>query len=224
MITWTLCDNADAVARTACTRIVRAARDAIFNRGRFVIVLAGGSTPELCYRLLAESTSNLRKWHIFFGDERCLPPTDPQRNSMLVAAALFDRVSIPEEQIHIIPAELGAEPAARSYAKRISRATPFDMVLLGLGEDGHTASLFPGHNHPERPLVVPVHTAPKPPADRVSMNYSTLSFSRQVMFMVTGENKQNAVTGWRRGDLLPAARIGSLGGLEVLVDRAAWSG
>ena len=95
------------------------------------------------------------------------------------------------------------------------------MVLLGLGEDGHTASLFPGHNLPEQAPVVPVFQAPKHPSERVSLNFSTLSNSRQVLFLVAGESKQNAVTRWRRGDPLPAAAIRSRDTLEVLIDRAA---
>jgi len=221
-MTWTLCDDAKAAARSACARIERAARHAIVSRGRFNIVLAGGTTPELCYRRLSHAASDWGKWHIYFGDERCLTATDPQRNSMMLAAALLSRVSIPEDQIHPIPAELGAELAAHRYAERISDTPPFDMVLLGLGEDGHTASLFPGHDHSELQLVVPVHGAPKPPADRVSMNFSTLSNSRQVLFLATGGNKQKAVAHWRRGDPLPAANIRSRGALEVLIDRAAW--
>lgn len=223
-MSWTLCEDADRVARVACARIEQAARNAVVSRGRFSIVLAGGTTPELCYLFLSESTNEWRKWQVYFGDERCLPATDPQRNSMIAAAALLSRVSIPGDQIHPIPAELGAEPAAVSYALTISRATPFDLVLLGLGEDGHTASLFPDQYHPCGNPVVPVHGAPKPPADRVSLNISTLSNSRQVLFLVAGENKRNAVARWRRGDLLPAANIRSQGALEVLVDKAAWGG
>ncbi len=221
-MTWTLCDNAEAVARSACSRIERAARNAIVSRGRFNIVLAGGATPAHCYRLLSETASDWSRWHIYFGDERCVPTTDPQRNSKMAAEALSDRVSIPEDQIHPIPAELGAELGARSYAESISGATPFDMVLLGLGEDGHTASLFPHLQHPEELPVVPVHGAPKPPAERVSLSVATLSSSRQVLFLVSGKNKQKAVTRWRREDPLPAAAIRSLGTLEVLIDRSAW--
>lgn len=221
-MTWTLCDDANAVARIACSRIARAARNAIVSRGRFSIVLAGGTTPELCYRLLAESTGDWGKWHVYFGDERCLIATDPQRNSVMAAVALFDRVPIPANQIHPIPAELGAEPAAQSYTATIASATPLDMVLLGLGEDGHTASLFPDHRHPEQAVVVPVYGAPKPPAERVSLNYSTLSNSRQILFLVAGESKNNAVARWRRGDPLPAAAIRSRDTLEVLIERSAW--
>lgn len=219
---WTLNDDAQAVAGRACSRIQQAARTAIATRGRFSIVLAGGTTPALCYRLVAQSTSDWDRWHVYFGDERCLAVTDPRRNSAMASEALLDRVSIPRDQIHPIAAELGTEIAARDYAIKISGATPFDMVLLGLGEDGHTASLFPGRNYQLQLPVIPVHDAPKPPAERVSMNFPALSNSRQVLFLVSGDSKQKAVERWRSGDPLPASRIRSRGRLEVLVDRAAW--
>jgi len=217
-----MCNDAEAVARRACQRIQQAARHAIVSRGRFNIVLAGGRTPELCYEFLSESTSDWNRWHAYFGDERCLPAGDPLRNSVMAAAALFDRVAIPGTQIYPIPAELGAELAAHSYRKTVSNVTPFDMVLLGLGEDGHTASLFPGQHHSGQLEVVPVHGAQKPPPERVSLNVRTLSNSRQVLFLIAGENKQDAVARWRRGEPLPATSIRSRGALEVLIDPAAW--
>ena len=221
-MSWTLCANADAVAQAACARILHAAQLAISDRGSFKIVLAGGTTPLLCYRLLSAAASDWGKWHVYYGDERCLPPSDSQRNSMQAAAALLDRVAIPADQVHPIPAELGAAPAARSYTATVTGATPFDLVLLGLGEDGHTASLFPGHTHPEAAIVVPVYQAPKPPSERVSLNFSTLSNSRQILFLVAGESKKSAVASWRRGDPLPAAAVRSQATPEVLIDRSAW--
>ena len=96
------------------------------------------------------------------------------------------------------------------------------MVLLGMGEDGHTASLFPGHHHPEDALVVPVHHAPKPPADRVSMTERALGSCQQLIILVTGASKQDAVARWQQGDSLPVNRITTSGSTEVLVDEQAW--
>ncbi len=221
-ISWHPLDSADAVAREACTRILRAAREAIGERGRFSIVLAGGGTPERTYRLLADSESDWANWHVYFGDERCLTITDPQRNSLMAAHVLTDKVPIPQNQIHPIPAELGPEPAALRYTKEISGALPFDLVLLGLGEDGHTASLFPGQEHPIGPAVLAIHQAPKAPAERVSLSRDTLASCRQLLFLVTGSGKRDVVQRWRKGENIPAAGISGQGTTKVLIGRPAW--
>jgi 6-phosphogluconolactonase len=221
-IMWRPLDSAHAVAWEACSRILRAAQEAIVERDRFSIVLAGGSTPEQTYRLLSDSKSDWSNWHVYFGDERCLTVTDLQRNSLMAARALTDTVPIPQNQIHPIPAELGPEQAAQRYAEEISDALPFDLVLLGLGEDGHTASLFPGQEHPIGPAVLAIHQAPKAPAERVSLSPNTLACCRQLMFLVTGSGKRIAVQSWKRGEDIPAAGIRGQGTTEVLIDRSAW--
>ena len=221
-LSWRPLGSAEAVAREACSRILQAAREAISERARFSIVLAGGGTPAQTYRLLAKSASAWDHWHVYFGDERCLLPTDPQRNSLMAARALTDKVSIPRNQIHPIPAELGPEPAALHYAEEISDALPFDLVLLGLGEDGHTASLFPGQEHPIETAVLAIHQAPKSPANRVSLSPQTLASCRQLLFLVTGSGKRGAIARWRQGENIPAAGIMGQSTTEILIDRAAW--
>jgi len=221
-VAWTLLEDAGSVARAACERILSAADAAITARGRFSLVLAGGSTPELTYSLLANADGDWFHWHLYFGDERCLAADHPLRNSRMVSRALTERVPIPTQQIHPIPAERGPEEAACHYSRELEESLPFDLVLLGLGEDGHTASLFPGHSHPEGSLVLPVSNAPKPPADRVSLSAETLSNCRHLLFLVTGAGKREAVTQWRGGAQLPAAEIQPPGGVEVLIDRSAW--
>lgn len=218
---WTLLEDAESVAQTTCQRIIDAAREAIAQRGRFSLVLAGGRTPQRSYELLAQQESDWSHWQLYFGDERCLPADHTERNSLMVTQSLSSKVPIPADQIHSIPAELGAERAAERYAEELKAALPFDLVLLGLGEDGHTASLFPGHIHPAGPLVVPVHNAPKPPPDRVSLSAATLGNCRQLIFVVTGTGKQLAVRRWRQGEDLPASRITPSGRREILIDRAA---
>lgn len=219
---WTPLESAKAVAERACHKILVTAGEAIRQRGEFHLVLAGGTTPELCYRLLADNQADWANWQIYFGDERCLPDGDPERNSQKAANALTNRVAIPATRVHPIPAELGAERAAEAYARLISNRLPFDLVLLGMGEDGHTASLFPGHQHPAGLRVVPVHNAPKPPADRVSLSTAALGSCRQLLFLITGKGKQQAVAQWRSGKDLPIAQIKSSGVSEVLVDCDAW--
>ncbi|MEA3275536.1 MAG: 6-phosphogluconolactonase, partial [Pseudomonadota bacterium] len=123
--------------------------------------------------------------------------------------------------IHPIQAEQGAEAAAQAYTAQVQAATPFDMVLLGMGEDGHTASLFPGQQHPAEEPVHAVHHAPKPPPDRVSLSQRVLSDARQVLILVTGSGKRDAVKAWKAGDTLPVASIRAHTGVDVLIDRNA---
>jgi 6-phosphogluconolactonase len=215
---WHSLESAEAVAAKAMELILTSAEQAIASRGRFSLVLAGGSTPERCYRLLATAEADWSRWHIYFGDERCLPPDHPQRNSRMAELAFIGQVPIPEGQIHPIPAESGNQAGADAYQREISDALPFDLVLLGIGEDGHTASLFPGQSHPPEPLVVAVQDAPKPPPQRISLNYSALRQSRQLIFLITGEGKRDALLRWQQGEPIPAALVASEGRLEVFSD------
>jgi len=209
------------LAADVAQRILQAAHASIRERGIFRVVLAGGATPKQVYAKLVEAESDWARWEVYFGDERCLPPDDPERNSFMADRVFLDRVAISRERIHPIPAELGPQAAAEKYRRVIETAVPFDLVLLGLGEDGHTASLFPGHAHPGV-LVVPVHSAPKPPSERVSLTASALSNAHQVFFLVTGANKRGAVEAWWQGERLPAATIAPAAGVDVFVDAAAW--
>jgi len=221
---WTLLESADQVAEKACERILSAAAEAIGARGGFHLVLAGGATPRRTYEMLAQGAGDWAHWHIYFGDERCLPRQDPERNSRMAEQALTSRVPIPPEQIHPIPAELGPVTAAGRYQQTIAQQLPFDLVLLGMGEDGHTASLFPGQQYAPEPLTVAVFDAPKPPPERVSLNYATLGNCRSLLCLITGEGKRDAVGRWRSGAALPISRIQPRGRGEVLIDRPAAAG
>ncbi len=226
MMQWKTRPTALAVAEYARDRIVEAAEAAIAARGEFRIVLAGGGTPEACYGLLAGMALEWSAWQVFFGDERCLPPGDAERNSRMAAAAWLDRVAIPAGNVRPIPAEAGPEAGARHYGAlleglRRPQGPLFDVVLLGLGEDGHTASLFPGQAHPPGPLALPVHDAPKPPPERVSLSAGTLGDCRLLLFLVTGAGKRDAVARWRAGEAIPAAGIRPLRAGEVVLDPAA---
>ena len=204
---WTRCEDAAAVAVAARYRILATAQESIAARGRFSIVLAGGNTPEKSYALLASNENQWSAWHVYFGDERCLPTTHPHRNSQMAHRTLTGQIPIPVAQIYPIPAEQGAEIGAQRYAELLADVLPFDLVLLGMGEDGHIASLFPGHIHPDQLAVVPVHNAPKPPADRVSLNITTLNSCRLLLFLITGSGKREAVVHWRSGANLPVSAI-----------------
>ena len=218
---WHVFDDDAAVAREAAERIMRAARQAIGARGLFRLVLAGGRTPCRAYQLLVTASMDWSKWHIFYGDERCLSVDNAQRNSVMASSAWLDHVPVPAAQVHPIPAEKGAENAAREYAAVVRLALPFDLVLLGVGEDGHTASLFPGQEHSASELVHPVHNAPKPPPDRVSLSRAVLCNAQDVLILVTGASKREAVSRWRAGQVLPVAEIAGRHGVDVLIDRTA---
>jgi 6-phosphogluconolactonase len=218
---WSIYDNADAVATAACELILASATVAIKQRGRFKLVLAGGSTPGKVYRLLAQSKADWQLWWIYHGDERCLPISHKDRNSLMAAETWLGHVPIPKVQIFDIPAELGPDQGASLYASTIKEALPFDLVLLGMGEDGHTASLFPGHAHNTDELTHAVYNSPKPPPERVSLSAKTLRDSNQVVFLITGSNKRDAVAQWRAGTDLPVAAIQPSNKTTIFIDRDA---
>jgi len=221
-IRWSRFPDADTVAGEAVRRILDAAQTAIEQRGVFRLVLAGGSTPQKAYRLLSGCDADWSRWHLYLGDERCLPVDDAERNSNMVARAWLDSGQVPPGQVHWIPAELEPEAAVQAYTAVVREALPFDLVLLGMGEDGHTASLFPGQQHDPDRLVVAVDAAPKPPAQRISLNFPALNRTRMLMLLVTGAGKCGAVTAWRAGRMLPVAKLECPAGIDVLLDNDAW--
>lgn len=210
-----------AVADETVRRILGAAGAAIARRGVFRIVLAGGSTPERAYRQLAASEADWSRWELYLGDERCLPADDAGRNSVMIENAWLKGSAVQVGQVHWIHAERGAEQGALDYEVVIRPALPFDVVLLGMGEDGHTASLFPGHQHDPARLVVPVSGAPKPPPERISLGFGALAQTREMLLLVTGAAKRDAVHRWRDGESLPVASLACDAGIDVLIDHAA---
>lgn len=220
-VRWIGVADAPALRQAACRRILDAATRAIERRGRFLIVLAGGNTPSAVYRMVRTANTDWSRWHVYFGDERCLPAGDAGRNGRMAADAWLDHVAIPQEQVHPIPGELGAKAAALAYAETLHGVGDFDLVLLGLGEDGHTASLFPGRDWggmPNAPDVLAVLDAPKPPAQRVTLSAARLSRAREVIFLVQGLSKRDAVAQWRRGAGIPARSVDPDAGVDVLVE------
>jgi 6-phosphogluconolactonase len=220
---WHAVADARALRQLAMETILAGAARAIHERGQFHIVLAGGSTPREIYHALCAAKTDWSIWHVYYGDERCLPPSDAARNSRMAAEAWLDRVPIPVLQVHTIAAELGAKEAAENYSAILRPVGDFDMVLLGLGEDGHTASLFPGHDWgtaPGSPDTLAVLDAPKPPPQRVSLSAARLSRARQTIFLVSGESKHKAVVAWRAGQNIPARAIRPEAGVDVLVESA----
>ena len=220
-VRWLPVADVAELERTACRLIVDASQRAIKERGEFLIVLAGGNTPRGVYRLLRKQSADWSRWNVYFGDERCLPAGDAGRNSKMAADEWLDHVPIPKDQVHPIPAELGATAAALAYAETLRNVSEFDLVLLGLGDDGHTASLFPGHDwgtSSDAPAVLAVFNAPKPPPERVSLSAARLSRAREVLFLIAGDDKRDAVARWRAGENIPARAIRPRGGIDVLVE------
>jgi len=222
---WHIYPTAEVLLDSAARAITRAASQSIARTGAFRVVLAGGKTPRDAYGKLRELGSDWHAWHIYFGDERCLPPDHPERNSRMAFDTWLDHVDIPRQQIHPIPAEQGPETGAIAYAETLRPVSEFDLVLLGLGVDGHTGSLFPGHpwgHEQNAPSVLPVLDAPKPQQQRVSMSARRLSAARQVLFMVSGADKREAVVRWRAGEMVPACAIAPRSGVDVLVEQSAF--
>jgi 6-phosphogluconolactonase len=195
----------DALAAAAADRFVRLARQAVAAHGRFSVALAGGSTPQKMYRLLAQSPRREQvEWpnvHIFWGDERFVAPNDPDSLWRMARETFLDEVPLPAANIHPMPTVgLTAAAAAAQYANTLARLFApgpirFDLLLLGMGDDGHTASIFPGQTaviaSPEP--VVPVTGAPKPPPTRLTLTFSVINQAANVILLVTGEAKAAAV-------------------------------
>ncbi len=204
----TVCQDAGSLAAAVAQRIADVAHQSVVARGVCRIALAGGETPRRCYELLRHMPVGWVRVHIYFGDERCLPVGDEQRNDTMAQHALLLHVAIPAANVHSIPAEFGAEVAASRYALELHQALPLDLVLLGMGEDGHTASLFPGNPAlRSRDSVTAVFDAPKPPPERVTLSMATLNAARRKIFLVAGAGKRIALQRIAQGEPLPAGQV-----------------
>jgi 6-phosphogluconolactonase len=242
MTTLNRCDDADDLANRAADFIIRTAGEAIRERGRFTLVLSGGSTPERTYRILARpvrtAALDWSRTYLFFGDERFVPPDDERSNFRMVQRSLLAGVPIPAD--HVFPmatAAATAEEAARDYADQLGRFFPaaawprFDLVLLGLGDDGHTASLFPGAAALKVADTWVTWSPPgrlPPPVDRITLTYPVLNAARQVAFLVAGANKAAVLKQvfMENADRqqFPAAGIQPADGtLTWFVDKASWA-
>ncbi len=184
-------------------------------------MLAGGNTPRGVYRLLREQSADWSRWHVYFGDERCLPADNAERNSKMAADEWLDHVPIPKDQVHPIPAELGATAAALAYAETLRNVGEFDLVLLGLGDDGHTASLFPDHDWgtaPDAPDSARSVQRTEAAARARVAERARLSRAREVLFLIAGDSKRDAVARWRAGENIPARAIRPRAGVDVLIE------
>jgi 6-phosphogluconolactonase len=211
LINWTVLESPEDVASAAAADIAEALRD-----GARSLVLAGGTTPRRCYELLSRMEVDWGRVSILFGDERCVRPDHPDSNYRMAREALLDRVS--PATVYRMPAELGPDEAAGLYAHVVAAVAPLDVVVLGVGEDGHTASLFPGHPALNATgLAVGIRDSPKPPSQRVTLTLAALQAARRVIILATGAGKADAVARAKRHEV-PS---GMIAGARWLIDRAA---
>ncbi len=228
--------DAEAACAFAAARIAADLQQALSERGVAHFSLAGGNTPRRAYALVAPLLDDWSAVELWYGDERCVGPDDPDSNHLLVADSLLAAiaahgVSAPPIE-HRMRGELGGEAAAAEYESLLRERVAadedglpaLDVSLLGLGEDGHTASLFPGH--PELTvadaLCVAVHDSPKPPPDRVTLTLPVLRAARSTLLLVTGAGKAQALAGVLAGPdpRVPASLVGGPR-LHVIGDEAA---
>ena len=227
------------ISRSAAIIFVEQAAQAILERGRFLAALNGGSTPAGTFKLLATEFREQVDWqpiHVFWGDERCVPASDPESSYGQARDLLLSHVPIPKENIHRIEGELSPAQAAKDYSIVLRRfASPtlewprFDLVFLGMGEDGHTASLFPGSPIDVSGAVLPVTGQYQDrPARRVTLTPLVFNTARRVVFMAAGEKKAatlaEVLSDRYNPELYPAQRIDPKDGKLIwLVDEDAAS-
>jgi|TARA_B110000967_G_scaffold150824_1_gene154724 6-phosphogluconolactonase len=224
--------DAASLIIAATEQFITAARSAIAKRGVFYVALAGGSTPKGLYQMLAampySSKIDWSRVHLFFGDERCVLPSHNDSNYKMVSEAMIDMLPIPETNVHRMPTELSdASEVAKRYAEtmtKVMKAEPFDLVLLGLGPDGHIASLFP--DTPALEVTDSLTTelyVEKFASWRVTMTYPVINAARQVIVFIAGEAKSAIVSDVMTGVIegLPIQRLVPQGEYYWYMDAAA---
>jgi len=231
-----VCADTAELAQVGAQYFVELAEGAIAAQGRFSVALSGGSTPRDMYQRLAEEFSTRLDWssvYVFWGDERCVPPDHADSNYRMARESLLDHLPIPPGNIHRMPGEVSPEQAAVEYEQILrvffgeSSPARFDLVLLGLGEDGHTASLFPGTAalHEQTRWMI-AHEVRRLGAWRITLTPIILHAAAYVVFVVSGAKKaailREVRSGLYRPDTLPAQVINPTNGnLLWLVDRSA---
>ena len=228
----TTLSDAEAAAARAAEVLARLLREARAARGVAHLALAGGRTPARAYELLGPSLGDWANVHLWYGDERCVGPEDPDSNHRLVTETLLAHAEVPAEQVHRMPGELGPEDGADAYARELAEHVAadehglpvLDVALLGLGEDGHTASLFPGSPVLARSgaVCVGVTDSPKPPPERITLTMDVLRAARRCVLLAAGAAKADAVAAVVAGPdpHVPASLLRE-GRLEMIVDDAA---
>ena len=224
--------DGDELSQAATKNFAELANQAIRERGRFLVSLSGGSTPMKLYARLASENIDWTRVHFFWGDERCVPVDDPGNTYGSMRGILFDKIGT--TNIHRVESTLEPASAAQAYAHTLSGFADapfdfprFDLVLLGMGDDGHTTSLFPGSQVEieTSTIAVTAHYQDRP-ANRVSLTPKVFNQAREIWFLVTGAGKaetlRNVIHGERNLELYPAQRIQPVNGnLVWMLDEAA---
>jgi len=231
-----VCRDLAALSRRAAEQFVSLARAAIAARGRFSVALSGGSTPKALYSLLAtaEFSAQLdwRQIHLFFGDERCVAPDHAESNYRMVAESLLEKIAIPADNVHRMAGEIEPQVAAAAYAEQLSRffgasenhPPRFDLVFLGLGEDGHMASLFPNSSALNETAWVAATYVEKLASHRLTLTLPVLNNAEQICFLIAGQSKAAVVKALLSASArdYPAAHIAPLtGGLRWFITEDA---
>jgi len=208
MHNWFIFKEFDEAAKAASDFIAHKILLAIKGKDRCNIALPGGSSPKFCFAHLIKKELPWSKVHWYVGDERCCPKNHPERNDLMLEQTLWSKIA--QTNTYPIPAELGAEEAAKVYREVISEVN-FDIIFLGVGEDGHTASLFPENIAlTDTRTVVPVFNSPKPPAERVSLSVNTLKKSHHRIVLANGKEKSLIVKKIKEGANYPVNNIGEI--------------
>ncbi len=232
-----VCRDLAELSRRAAEFFVEAAKSAVADHGRFSVALSGGTTPRVAYALLASDFRNRVRWanvHCFWSDERCVPPDHPESNFRMANEALLSRVDVPASNVHRMKGEDPDPPhAAQEYDRELRRhfnadvAPPrFDVLMLGMGPDGHTASLFPGTAAlREMRAFATANYVEKFRGYRLTLTLPVLNAAKRVLFLVSGSDKAAAlakVLGIDNSEPLPASRVQPKQGTTLwLVDAAA---
>lgn len=205
---WQVYDS-EALLVSAVTDLIEARlRQATSEKGEFHLVFPGGRSIVAVLQALSKRTLSWKGVHLYLTDERCVARGDNERNDRLVDEYLLSSIVTDPPVLHRIPAELGPDNGAQEFASQLSAAPKFDLVLLGLGEDGHTASLFPDSLGDQPTEVVAVHHSPKPPPERVSLGYARLASARERVVLALGKTKQAVIKRIRAGELFPVVKAG----------------
>lgn len=240
-VTYLIYPDAEAVAQSAAQLVADAAANAVARRGVARIAFSGGSTPKVMFALLADparpfrSAIDWQRLQLFFVDERCVPPTNAESNFRMTTEQMLRKVPLPAENVHRIEGELAPEEAAARYESTLRNSlrlegaeTPvFDLVLLGMGDDGHTASLFPHTAALEEiSRLVVVNHVPQKETWRITLTFPVINAAREVCFLIEGVAKTavlaEVLTGPRDAERLPAQLIRPANGeLRLLLDEAA---
>lgn len=214
---WNVYNSFDDAAKMAAEFLANSIKKCIKDKGVCHVILPGGNTPVSTLELLAEKTLPWDKVHWYLGDERCYPQGHNERNDLMIDTHLWSRIS--QTNIHRISAEQGADKAAELYREEIKSIETFDIAFLGMGEDGHTASLFPVNIALEDSRsVVPVYDSPKPPDNRVSLSINTLLNVKIKVVLVAGKSKTTVIKQIKAGEPLP---INCIGDIHWYIDEAA---